>query len=215
MIPPSINATFQFIEYLHSNIEKFNQYNELIKQIEILIHERSEIIKKREIFSRGIENYKIVREIKNLDKMELEIQKNITEKSSPLYTEIRTRIIDKAKELGITIDDYGVYIPCIFSDIELLIQDFTPEDVKEVFKYKKKYYEYREGTHGSFLVLGGVFGGEMGLDNSIKPLFDYFKDEEQQNEFAPFEDKDKVVVENSIKELVKKVFNGFKVLLFY
>ena len=43
MITPKIKALFQFIEYLHSNIDNFNLNNDLIKELEQLDEERHEL----------------------------------------------------------------------------------------------------------------------------------------------------------------------------
>ena len=52
MITPKIKALFQFIEFLHSNIEKFNKYNDLIKELESLKTEKNknDFIKSKKIF---------------------------------------------------------------------------------------------------------------------------------------------------------------------
>ncbi len=47
MITPKIKALFQFIEYLHSNIDNFNLNNDLIKELEQLDEERQKVSSKK------------------------------------------------------------------------------------------------------------------------------------------------------------------------
>ena len=47
MITTKIKNLFQFIEYLHSNIDNFNQYNDLINDLVLLDIERSKVRYKR------------------------------------------------------------------------------------------------------------------------------------------------------------------------
>ena len=43
MITEKIKALFQFIEYLNSNIENFNQYNNLINELNLLNDNRQKL----------------------------------------------------------------------------------------------------------------------------------------------------------------------------
>lgn len=184
---PKVNALFQFIEYLHSNIEKFNQYSDLIRELEALNIKRNKLNPKI--------NYK--------DKLQYEkLQVEIKSKFRILQDNTANPIKTKAKELNVY--DFNNEPIYSFNGIEIEIhqlkENFSHKDLLEIFKHKSKYLEYRNNTHKTFLSLQIFFED---LDEIAISLFDYFKDTEL-NEFEAFETK--AIKVNSISEAVK----GFK-----
>ena len=184
MITPKIKALFQFIEYLHSNIDSFNLNNDLIKELELLAEERQKVIHKR--------TFK--------DKLKYnEVQAEIETKFKTLQGNTANLIKAKAEELNIC--NFGNRSHHSFNgietDIDQLKENFSKDDLPEIFKHKQQYIEYRTKTHKTFLSLG-FFINE--LDEITKNLFDYFK-ETEQNEFENFETK--AIPVNDIDEMVK------------
>jgi hypothetical protein len=187
---PKIKGLFQFVEYLHSNIERFNQYNDLIKELDLLKAEKNRLNPEN--------NYK--------DKLQYDkVQSELESKFKILQDNTANLIKAKAKELNVCdFDNEPIYR---FNGIEVEIfqlkRDFNDEDfflIPLIFKHKSQYLEYRIQTHKTFLSLQLFFEE---LDDIAKSLFDYFKDTEQ-NEFEPFETK--AIQVNSIEEAIK----GFK-----
>ena len=185
MITPKIKALFQFIEFLHSNIENFNQHNGLIKDLEQLDKERNQLKPRN--------NYK--------DKLKYdEVQAEIKTKFKILQGNTANLIKAKAKELNVcNFDNEPNYsFNGIETDIHQLKENFSKDDLPEIFKHKQQYIEYRTKTHKTFLSLA-FFIDE--LDEVTKSLFDYFK-ETEQNEFEPFETK--AIEVNSITEAAQR-----------
>lgn len=188
MITPKIKALFQFIEYLHSNIDNFNLNNDLIKELELLNEERQKVSSKK--------TFK--------DKLKYdEIKAEIETKFKILQGNTATLIKAKAKELNVcNFDNEPNYI---FNGIETEIQqfkeNFSKGDLPEIFKHKQQYIEYRTKTHKTFLSLA-FFIDE--LDEVTKSLFDFFK-ETEQNEFEAFEKK--TIEVNSIEEAIQIITN--------
>ena len=184
MITPKIKALFQFIEYLHSNIDNFNLNNDLIKELEQLDEERQKVSSKK--------TFK--------DKLKYdEVQAEIETKFKILQGNTANLIKAKAKELNVcNFDNEPNYsFNGIETDIHQLKENFSKDDLPEIFKHKQQYIEYRRKTHKTFLSLA-IFIDE--LDKVTKNLFDYFK-ETEQNEFEAFEKK--TIEVNSIEEAIQ------------
>lgn len=187
MITDKVKALFQFIEYLHSNIENFNQYNGLIKELESLNKVRSNL--------KPEQNYK--------DKLQYnKVQAEIESKFKTLQDNTANVIKTKAKELNVcSFDNEPNYrFNGVETEIRQLKKNFSNEDLPEIFKHKSQYLEYRSNTHGTFLSLQFFFDE---LDEISKTLFDYFKDTDR-NEFEAFEIK--AIPVNNISEAAQ----GFK-----
>ncbi|MBS1760928.1 MAG: hypothetical protein JST23_12465 [Bacteroidetes bacterium] len=187
MITPKIKALFQFIEYLNSNIENFNQYNDLINELIVIKNEQ------RKLNPKG--NYK--------DKRQYEkFQKEIESKFKELQHQTADQIKTKATKLKVFSFEGGhIYsFNGIENDIQKLKDNFSKADLREILKHKRLYLEYRNSTHKTFLSLHIFFED---LDKLTKSLFDFFKDTEQ-NEFEQFETK--AIQVNSIKGIIE----GFK-----
>lgn len=187
MITPKIKALFQFIEYLHSNIDNFNLNNDLIKELESLNKVRSNL--------KPEQNYK--------DKLQYnKVQAEIENKFKTLQHNTANLIKARAKELNVcSFENEPRYnFNGVETEIRQLKKNFSNEDLPEIFRHKNQYLEYRSSTHDTFLSLQ-IFFDE--LDKIAKSLFDYFKDTEQ-NEFEAFEIK--AIPVNSIAEAIQ----GFK-----
>jgi hypothetical protein len=172
MITPKIKALFQFIEYLHSNIDNFNLNNDLIKELELLGKERKKV------------NHKSTFK----DKLKYdELQAEIETKFRTLQDNTANRIKAKAKELNVcNFDNEPIYsFKGIETDIHQLKENFSKDNLPEIFKHKQQYIEYRTKTHKTFLSLEHFINE---LDEVTKSLFDYFK-ETDYNEFEAFETK--------------------------
>ena len=189
MITPKIKALFQFIEYLHSNIDNFNLNNDLIKELELLNEERQKVSSKK--------TFK--------DKLKYnEIQTEIETKFKTLQGNTANLIKAKAKELNVcNFDNEPNYsFNGIETDIQQLKENFSKDDLPEIFKHKQQYIKYRTKTHKTFLSLA-FFIDEM--DEITKSLFDYFK-ETEQNEFEAF--KTKTIRVNDLSEAVELLSIG-------
>jgi len=183
MITPKIKALFQFVEYLHSNIDNFNLNNDLIKELEQLDEERQKVSSKK--------TYK--------DKLKFdEVQAEIETKYKILQGNTANLIKAKARELNVCNfeNEPNYSFNGIETDIHQLKENFSKDDLPEIFKHKQLYIEYRTKTHKTFLSLA-FFINE--LDKIAKSLFDYFK-ETEQNEFEAFEIK--AIPVNSIAEAI-------------
>lgn len=189
MITPKIKALFQFIEYLHSNIENFNLNNDLIKELELLDKERQKVSPKK--------TFK--------DKLKYdEVQAELETKFKILQGNTANLIKAKAKELNVcNFDNEPIYsFNGIETDIHQLKENFSKDDLPEIFKHKQQYFEYRTKTHSTFLSLAFFIDK---LDEVTKTLFDFFK-ETDQNEFEAFETKEIQV--NDLSEAVELFQSG-------
>lgn len=184
MNTPKINALFQFIEYLHSNIDNFNLNNDLINELELLNNERQKVSRKTTF----IEKLKY-------DEVQAEIEK----KFKVLQDNTANSIKANAKRLNVcNFDNEPNYnFNGIESEIYQLKENFSNKDLPEIFKHKSQYLEYRTNTHKTFLCLQLFFDK---LDEIAKSLFDFFK-ETERNEFEGVETK--AILVNDISEAVK------------
>lgn len=187
MITDKVKALFQFIEYLHSNIGNFNQYNGLIKELEQLDKKQNQLKPRN--------NYK---DKQQYDKVQAELES----KFKILQDNTANLIKAKAKELNVCSfeNEPNYNFNGIETEIRQLKDNFSNENLTEIFKHKSQYIEYRSQTHGTFLSLQFFFDE---LDEIAKSLFDYFKDTDR-NEFEAFEIK--AIPVNSIAEAIQ----GFK-----
>lgn len=194
MITPKIKNLFHFIEFLHSNIENFNQYENEINELYLLDKERQKINPLKN-FAEKLEYDKIQLQIKDKHKV---FQENIIQP-----------IKDKANELSIcNPDESRTLWNRNIAEITELKNNFSNEDLPVIFSHKNKYLEYRTKTKGeAFFGLGYFFDD---LDQVLKELFNYFK-ETEQNEFEAFETK--AIRVNYITEAVELLKQGHKVTL--
>jgi DNA repair exonuclease SbcCD ATPase subunit len=112
---PKIKGLFQFVDYLHSNIESFNHYNDLIRELELLKAEKNKLNPEK--------NYK--------DKLQYnKVQAELESKFKILQDNTANLIKAKAKELNVCdFDNEPIYR---FNGIEVEIfqlkRDFNDED---------------------------------------------------------------------------------------
>ena len=182
MITDKIKALFNFIEFLHSNIDNFKQYDSLINELYSLDIERNNV--------KPLNNF--------ADKLKYdEIQSIILDKFKTIQSNIIQPIQDKSNELNIcdwnkteTLWNYNIL------EISELKDNFTANDIPEIQKHKNKYIEFRTVTNCTYF--NRFFFND--LDQTLKVLFDFFK-ESTENEFEAFETK-KIMV-NNISEAVE------------
>ncbi len=184
MIPDKIQALFDFIDYLDINKRKYvEKYIPLCNELKNLCNQRDEL--------KPHENY--------IDKQQYDkIQNQIEDKFLPITSNIYAPISNKLKELGIWSGDKpdsSIWNNNI-SAISNFKRDFASEDVEQVIQYKQKYLSFRTETNTDFLCLSLIF---QYLDEILKELFDFFKDN-NKNEFDGFETK--TIKVNSVEEAV-------------
>jgi hypothetical protein len=182
-----IKNLFHFIDFLHSNIDNFKEYDVIIESLYSLDIDRNRIKPK--------ENYK--------EKLKYDvIQAEISDKFSVIERNIITPIKGKVSELNIcdfenteTLHNWNM------GEILNLKNNFTSIAIQETQNYIQKYIEFRENTKYNYFSLDFFF---QDLDEVLKPLSDFFKDTDK-NEFETFEAK--TVKANSMDEanyLLKK-----------
>ena len=188
MITPKIKALFQFIEFLHSNIDNFKQYDEAINELHLLDEERQKVSSKK--------TFK--------DKLKYdEVREQFEDKFNIIQENILQPIRTKATELNICDLNKTETLYWNSTEIHELKEYFSKDDLPEIFSHKNKYLEYRTATKGeAFFRLVSFFDD---LDEVLKTLFDFFK-ETEQNEFEAFETK--VIQVNDIDEAVKLFRSG-------
>lgn len=182
MITDRIKALFQFIDYLHSNIENFKNYDNDVNEFDLLFSERSNIDPQKNF----------------ADKLKYdEIQAELLERFKAIEDNITKPIEAKATELNIfDINKHETLYNWNISEIGNLKENFTKEDLPIILEHKTKYIEYRTATkHHYFRPF--LFSG---LDEILKILFDYFK-ETDKNEFTEFEKS----FSNNINEFVQNI----------
>lgn len=196
MIPYKIKTLFEFIEYLYSNIDNFNQYESVLNEVRFLEKEKS----------------KLKPDLNFSDKMKSdELQKGITKKFEVIKDNIIIPIINKSIELDIC--DFsnerekltGSWRNKYHSEINDLKKNFNRGDLSDIFSFKKKYLEFRTQTKGETYLGLDFFLGD--LDNVTKNLFDFFKVTDF-NEFETFEEK--AIKAESIHEVGKSIQKGAK-----
>ena len=189
MITPKIKALFQFIDHLHSNIENFKQYDEVLNELYLLDKERKQVSPQKN-FKEKLRYDEVQKQIKDKFKV---IQENILQPIQAKATELNICNLNKTETLW----NWNS------TEIHELKENFSKDDLPEIFSHKNKYLEYRTATKGeAFFGLGFFFDD---LDEVLKTLFDFFK-ETEQNEFEAFETK--AIQVNDIGEAVKLFQSG-------
>lgn len=185
MITNKIKAIFEFIDFLDERKETLiNDYLPLCEELKELD------IQRRQLSPRN--NYK--------DKQKYDtLQSKIKEKFTPITEDIYKPITNKLLELGIWSGDeeYSSIWNNNIDEISVFKENFSEEDLPEIFEYKNKYISFRTETNSNFLCLGLLL---QDLDELFKSLFDFFKDT-PDNEFESFEPK--TIKVDSIEELAQ------------
>lgn len=187
MIPNKIKAIFEFIDFLNERKETLiNDYLPLCEELKELDKQRKQLSPRN--------NYK--------DKQEYDkLQSKIKEKFTPITEDIYKPITNKLLELGIWSGDeeYSSIWNNNIDEISAFKENFSEEDLPEIFNYKNKYISFRSETNSNFLCLGLLL---QDLDELFKSLFDFFKDT-SENEFKNFEPE--TIKVNDIEELAQLV----------
>jgi len=172
-----IRALFKFIEFLHSNIQNFNQYDEVISD---WVHSANQM-NNLNPNKNSTDKLKYDDLEENFEYNLKIIQKNIQEPIHSKATELNICDINKLE----TIWDWN--IPEITNLKENLSKEnFRKKDLQEILEHKKKYIEFRTKTNFNEFLM--VFFRT--LDAILIELFDFFIDPDQ-NEFDNFETKGK------------------------
>lgn len=183
MITDRIKALFNFIDFLHSNIENFMQYDEVVNELHLLAEQLS--------------NYRAKSNFKEKLKYD-EAQSKIAQKFDIIDKNIIQIIKSKVIEFNICDwNETNTLWNNNITDITDLTENFSEDDIEIIISNKNKYLEYRTVTKGEVFFGTGFFFSD--LDQILKVLFDFFK-ESKINEFEAFETK--TIQVNNIKEAV-------------
>jgi hypothetical protein len=157
MITPKIKALFHFIEYLHSNIDNFKKYDDIINRIDKIQIEISNLNPKKHYLDKI-----------NFDK--LTIEKNNHHKT--IVDFICTPIINKAIEMDICGNDNSAFFYFkAKDDIDKLFKNFSNDDIIAIHNYKEKYIEFKDKTHIDYFGLQFFY---KDLDEVLISLFSFF-----------------------------------------
>lgn len=170
MISEKIKNLFLFIDYLHSNISTFKEYEGITAELELLTNKSSQLKPK--------DNFQ--------DKIKFnDLQPKIKQSFIVINEKLVIPIKSKAKELKVCdFTNEPIYSwNGIESDILSLKDNFNETDLPIIFEHKSKYLQFRNETGNCTL---DFFFFE--LDEILKGLFQYFS-ETGKNEFEPFETK--------------------------
>lgn len=137
MITDSTRNLFQFIDFMHSNIENFNQH------IQVILDWKEARWQKRQCGQHYTEKLRM-----------REIQKVVNEKWDIISEQIIEPIKSKTIELSICDLDtpQSIYTNCS-SDIVMLLENFEEEDIIEIQKAKKQYIDFRNDINHSIISL--------------------------------------------------------------
>jgi hypothetical protein len=165
-----VQNLFNFIDFLHSNIDNFKSYDNIIQNLYSLDKQRNAL--------KPENNFK--------EKLKYdEVQNELEQK----FKIIDNNIIQKIKEKTIKFDifewnDTDTIWHNHISDIRKLKKNFTSSDVQLIIKQKEKYLQFRKRTNEVYFCKNFF----TYLDRTLKELFDYFN-ESNINEFESFESK--------------------------
>ena len=154
-----IQNIFNFIDFLHSNIDNFNQYNDVKKELNLLGVERSNL--------EPDTNFK--------DKLKYnEVQKEIEQK----YNVIDKNIIQFIEQKAIEYKVFEFNRTHIFA----IKENAESKDVEIILEQRQKYFEFVKNTNSEYYPRF-LFSN---FNRSMKELFGFF-DKSYKNEFKMFE----------------------------
>lgn len=190
MITDRIKALFNFIDFLHSNIEDFMQYDEVVNELHLLAEQHN--------------NYGAKSNFKEKLKYD-EVQAKIAQKYDIIDKNIIQIIKSKVVEFDICDwNETNTLWNNNIKEINNLKENFSEDDIQIIISYKNKYLEYRT------VIKDKVFFGTdfffSHLDQILKVLFDFFK-ESTINEFEAFEKK--TIIVSSISRTVELFKKGY------
>ena len=167
MITPKIKALFQFIDFLHSNIDNFKQHDEVIKNLDSLIIQRQRLSPDKNF------NDKL-----KYDEVHSEIEGQLKVIKESIINPIKSKVI----ELNIcNLDKIETLRNWYRMEILQLKENFSNDDLPEILSHRKKYIEYRLKTKAENFYFTAFFFED--LDEILKELFEFFN-KSGQNEFA-------------------------------
>ncbi len=189
MIPDNIKSIFNFIDFLHKNIDNFNTYKETMLKVESLQEQKSKL-NHRENFKNKIKCQELQTKIDADFKI---IKKNII---NPIREKVQEfNFCDWDDTSSIWNNNIG-----IINDFK---QNFEIEDVSVIQEYSKKYIEFRENTNHDYYQ--NIFFN--GLDEILEILFNFFSETDlkkippfKKNEIKPVQ-KDEKSFNEEIEEL--------------
>lgn len=157
-----ISSLFNFIDFLHSNIEFYQTKKDLLKEMEALFQHR--------VTLKPNNNYK--------DKIEYsKVQKLLEEKQIIIDNEILGPIKKRADELGVyNYEDTASIYNCNSHIIHEFTKNFKPEQVVLVQEYRDKYNEFRKEVNHNFFDTFFLHD----FDIQFKELFDYFTEPDEE-----------------------------------
>jgi hypothetical protein len=153
-----IQALFQFIDYLYSNIENFKQHDKLINDtIEIILELKN--LKPKDKYT---------------DKLKyIELKKEKDKKHSIIRNHVTLPIEQTAHNLKIYDPKYPETVwNWNFAEIVDYKARYQEDDVSQILQYKSKYLQFRKKINAYFI----NFMFFHDLDEILKELFDYFND---------------------------------------
>lgn len=206
MLTKRIENLFDFIDYLHLQINYF-------KSKEVLIDELANLLQQKKLIKPS-ENYK--------NKIIYDsLQKQVEEIFFIVEAEIINPIKNKITELDIADISTPIVNLKAHSDLFDLQNKFQLQDLDRIFSARKNYLEFRQSTKIDYYLQFFFFE----LDRTLKEFYDYFKDE-NSNEFEDLdssvinvENIDAQGIEKALRKLTGNInqlhFNNFSEFLDY
>lgn len=193
MLPTQIKALFKFVDFLHDNLSRFEQYSCVLSRAKELGEARLNL--------KPSENYN--EKIKSR-----EIQKQIDECIEIVDINVVKPIIEKATELNIcdVSKPESTFWNYNFSAIIELKETFTKRDQAIILKKKEKYLSYRGRTRSNYFQ--DIFFGN--LDEILNELFSFFDDRVvPPGELSNIEIKDSFTIPEKLdfwRDLIQKSY---------
>tara|TARA_R110002167_G_scaffold312948_4_gene518641 strand:- start:5652 stop:6944 length:1293 start_codon:yes stop_codon:yes gene_type:complete len=186
MISDKLNAVFQFVDFLHFNIDKFKSYIPTVEEC-LNISNEMETLNPNENFNDKIKYRK-------LTKVRNETFQNV-------FNNVTESITGKAEKLGIyqrTNTDFEFNWG--YNEIQELKDNASENDLSFILSHKDKYLEFKNQVNSNFLSLAFFFSK---LHEYLKEIFVFF-DQDAAVKFDSL--KQEEIRENNITEAV----NSFK-----
>lgn len=183
MITDRVKALFEFVGFLHSNIEKFKQFDGVVNELSLLAEQRSRLSPTKNF----------------VDKLRYdEVQAEWNQKSNVISENITKPIFAKALELNICDSNYIMTLwNWNISEVVGLTRSFSKDDVPEIFLCKAKYCEFK--TRANYTYFNAIFFDN--LDQVLNVLFDFF---EEGGESKLEASETKAIEINSTRERVEQ-----------
>lgn len=151
---PKVKALFQFIEYLHLQINNINKYNTTIEELNILFDKCAKLNRNENFADKLIYN---------------KLQEKIDGKREVLYLNIDKKIHDKAASLKIYDGNDTFTIKSWNNSAIIELKDsFTEQEVPEILKYLNMYVDFKKSIDKYHL--SSIFFADLDdlLEDTIK-----------------------------------------------